>query len=162
MNLPPLLRPGRADDAAALTAVTLAAKAHWGYPARWLELWRTDGTRTGTSLVRELPSLNSESSSGTSAARLRGGALPDGRLLFAARNPGLGDELWVSERDCYTYGTFMRGDDCSGSCSGCGHYTQVVWERSRRLGCGVATCGGSSVWVCNYDPPGNVLGQAPY
>lgn len=27
-------------DAVALTAIACAAKAHWGYPARWLEGWR--------------------------------------------------------------------------------------------------------------------------
>jgi hypothetical protein len=26
----------------------------------------------------------------------------------------------------------------------------------------MATCGGTEVWVCNYDPAGNVLGQRPY
>lgn len=71
-------------------------------------------------------------------------------------------DMWVSERDCYTYGTFMQSDSCEGACVGCGHYTQVVWQRSRRLGCGFASCGDAAVWVCNYDPPGNVLGQTPY
>jgi GNAT superfamily N-acetyltransferase len=28
------------DQAAALSSIALAAKSHWGYPARWLELWR--------------------------------------------------------------------------------------------------------------------------
>jgi ribosomal protein S18 acetylase RimI-like enzyme len=30
-------KPG---DAAALTAIALAAKRHWGYPERWIEGWR--------------------------------------------------------------------------------------------------------------------------
>lgn len=76
---------------------------------------------------------------------------------------------WHEEIDCYTYGPFMRGDSCNASCvaamnaSGCGHYTQVVWRNTRRLGCGVATCSnGAEIWTCNYDPPGNYLGQEPY
>lgn len=44
----------------------------------------------------------------------------------------------------------------------CGHYTQIVWRDSRRLGCAAAACGETEVWVCNYDPPGNVLGERPY
>lgn len=44
----------------------------------------------------------------------------------------------------------------------CGHYTQVVWADSRELGCAVASCGAAQVWVCNYDPPGNYLGQRPF
>lgn len=48
----------------------------------------------------------------------------------------------------------------------CGHYTQVVWEDTAQLGCGRVYCDGSGyvkeVWVCQYDPPGNVVGQKPY
>jgi uncharacterized protein YkwD len=40
-----------------------------------------------------------------------------------------------------------------------GHFTQVVWVGTARLGCGTATCKGNRIWVCNYDPPGNVEGQ---
>ncbi len=44
----------------------------------------------------------------------------------------------------------------------CGHYTQVVWADSRTLGCAMASCGSAQVWVCNYDPPGNFVGQKPF
>jgi hypothetical protein len=52
----------------------------------------------------------------------------------------------------------------------CGHYTQVVWRHTRRVGCAIASCTGGSPlrakdWtlvVCNYDPPGTVVGQRPY
>ena len=39
-----------------------------------------------------------------------------------------------------------------------GHFTQVVWAATERVGCGVAQCNGMDVWVCNYDPPGNLEG----
>nr|QVT77466.1 pathogenesis-related protein 1 [Moniliophthora roreri] len=29
------------------------------------------------------------------------------------------------------------------------------------LGCGVADCSGTTYYVCNYNPPGNVIGQFP-
>jgi len=67
-------------------------------------------------------------------------------------------QLWVDEVADYDYD--------NNSCSGvCGHYTQVVWRDSERLGCGVSSCpglqfGGSI--VCNYSPGGNVNGQRPY
>lgn len=35
-----VLRSGRPDDAARLSAIAAAAKAHWGYPAEWLAAWR--------------------------------------------------------------------------------------------------------------------------
>jgi pathogenesis-related protein 1 len=44
----------------------------------------------------------------------------------------------------------------------CGHYTQVVWRNTRQVGCGVAQRRGRQVWVCNYDPPGNWVGERPF
>ncbi len=35
-------RRAEAEDAARLTGIAFAGKAHWGYPAEWLELWRHD------------------------------------------------------------------------------------------------------------------------
>lgn len=43
-----------------------------------------------------------------------------------------------------------------------GHYTQMIWHSSTEIGCGQATCSdGSVITVCNYNPPGNVIGQVP-
>jgi len=43
---------------------------------------------------------------------------------------------------------------------GTGHFTQVVWKGSKRLGIAKAhDKDGSSYVVANYDPPGNFLGQ---
>jgi len=43
-----------------------------------------------------------------------------------------------------------------------GHYTQMVWKGSQQIGCAKAECNGNLIIVCNYDPPGNILGQKPY
>lgn len=40
-----------------------------------------------------------------------------------------------------------------------GHFTQLVWAGSKRLGCASRRCGGGEIWVCNYDPPGNMQGD---
>lgn len=40
-----------------------------------------------------------------------------------------------------------------------GHFTQAVWRATQRVGCGLARCADGEVWVCSYDPPGNVEGQ---
>jgi pathogenesis-related protein 1 len=64
-------------------------------------------------------------------------------------------KAWVSEKANYRYD--------SNSCSArCGHYTQVIWRDTREVGCGVARDSRREVWVCNYDPPGNVVGERPY
>ncbi|XP_013915640.1 PREDICTED: peptidase inhibitor 16 [Thamnophis sirtalis] len=52
----------------------------------------------------------------------------------------------------------------------CGHYTQVVWATSERVGCGTTFCETMGVinetdmhlFVCNYQPPGNIKGRKPY
>ncbi len=64
-------------------------------------------------------------------------------------------KMWHDEEANYNY--------ANNSCKGvCGHYTQVVWKNSKKLGCAMAACGDEEVWVCNYDPPGNFVGQKPY
>lgn len=42
-----------------------------------------------------------------------------------------------------------------------GHFTQVVWKGSQKLGVGFAVSGdGNSVYiVAQYTPPGNYMGQ---
>ena len=67
--------------------------------------------------------------------------------------------LWVNEKSNY--------DSNSNTCAAgnvCGHYTQVVWENSLRLGCGKVRCDNNrgTLIICNYDPPGNYVGQRPY
>ncbi len=44
----------------------------------------------------------------------------------------------------------------------CGHYTQIVWRNTTEVGCAVARKGREEYWVCNYNPPGNYIGQRPY
>lgn len=61
-------------------------------------------------------------------------------------------DLWY--RGFATY-DFVRG----GFSQRTGHFTQVVWNDTRRLGCGTSTCQGKRIWVCNYDPPGNYRDQ---
>jgi pathogenesis-related protein 1 len=64
-------------------------------------------------------------------------------------------DVWARESRTYNY--------ASNKCRGvCGHYTQIVWSATKEVGCAVARGGGREVWVCTYDPPGNVIGQRPY
>ncbi|XP_067624468.1 uncharacterized protein [Eurosta solidaginis] len=42
---------------------------------------------------------------------------------------------------------------------GTGHFTQIVWRESRQLGVGVVTKGDTTYVVCNYNPPGNIIGS---
>ena len=62
---------------------------------------------------------------------------------------------WASEENDYDY----KSNSCR---SRCGHYTQIVWRESKEVGCGVGQSGKVQVWVCEYNPPGNVIGERPY
>uniref|UniRef100_G1LIK0 GLIPR1 like 1 n=1 Tax=Ailuropoda melanoleuca TaxID=9646 RepID=G1LIK0_AILME len=67
---------------------------------------------------------------------------------------------WFNETEFYDYDTL--------SCSkACGHYTQVVWASSYKVGCAVTMCpelGGfqTAIFVCNYGPAGNFPNKPPY
>ncbi|XP_058751540.1 pathogenesis-related protein 1A-like [Vicia villosa] len=67
-------------------------------------------------------------------------------------------KLWVDEKSDYDYD--------SNTCAAgkvCGHYTQVVWRNSVRLGCAKVSCDNGGTFItCNYDPPGNYNGEKPY
>jgi uncharacterized protein YkwD len=67
-------------------------------------------------------------------------------------------QAWYSEKK------FYKGGAVTGSnFSKIGHYTQMVWRKTKALGCGMARCkNGAVIIVANYDPPGNMLGEKPY
>lgn len=65
--------------------------------------------------------------------------------------------LWGEEEKFYDY----ESNSCADG-EVCGHYTQVVWKDTLAVGCAVPRCENSEIWVCNYDPPGNWVGEKPY
>ncbi|XP_057553996.1 peptidase inhibitor 16 [Hippopotamus amphibius kiboko] len=74
-------------------------------------------------------------------------------------------EEWHHEREHYN----LSAATCAAG-QMCGHYTQVVWAKTERIGCGAHFCEKLQgveetniyLLVCNYEPPGNVKGQRPY
>ncbi|XP_012579534.1 PREDICTED: peptidase inhibitor 16 isoform X3 [Condylura cristata] len=92
-----------------------------------------------------------------------------GENLFAITDKGvdvpLAVEEWHQERQHYN----LSAATCEPG-QMCGHYTQVVWAKTERIGCGSHFCEtlqgveetNIHLLVCNYEPPGNVKGQRPY
>lgn len=68
-------------------------------------------------------------------------------------------DSWVSEKQFYDY----ESNSCAPG-KVCGHYTQVVWADTKRVGCGRGKCdhGRGDIIICSYDPPGNWEGEWPY
>lgn len=84
-----------------------------------------------------------------------------GENLFigTAAHYGTADAVmaWAREKDKYPGGPLQ-----SSRWAAAGHYTQIVWQDTQRIGCATGQCRGKVIVVCNYDPPGNFLGQRPY
>jgi pathogenesis-related protein 1 len=83
----------------------------------------------------------------------------DGRKELRKVSPTEVIDSWGSEKSDY--------DLASNACKAgavCGHYTQIVWRDTLKVGCGMATCSNSheQVWVCHYSPAGNFVGEKPY
>ncbi|XP_006860637.1 PREDICTED: peptidase inhibitor 16 [Chrysochloris asiatica] len=92
-----------------------------------------------------------------------------GENLFAITGDSMDVQMavaeWHRESDYYNFTT--------GACQSgqmCGHYTQVVWAKTDRVGCDSHLCpklqnvedSNVHFLVCNYVPPGNVIGQKLY
>ena len=70
-------------------------------------------------------------------------------------------DLWAMRLQFYDY----VSDSCTHQSGNCDSYKQIVWANSTTLGCAKVTCfniNGFAMWVCLYDPPGNIPGEKPY
>lgn len=66
-------------------------------------------------------------------------------------------KAWESEKRLYGGGKLTESNWYDS-----GHYTQMVWRNTEDMGCAKSLCDGNMIVVCNYDPPGNYLGEKPY
>lgn len=94
-----------------------------------------------------------------------------GETIFYGRKYGTADLIpWTPEEVMSSFVVEKKYYDAqSASCEAgkeCGHYTQIVWSDSARVGCAKSLCESpderEEVWVCHYDPRGNVAGQSAY
>ncbi|MCO5613905.1 hypothetical protein L7F22_068184 [Adiantum nelumboides] len=99
------------------------------------------------------------------------------RCVFEhSHTPGMGENIAAgsgpySDQNAFVdwweeFKLYHKGEDFS---EGTGHYTQVAWTGTKKIGCGVSICPSSQLGlggtynqarfvVCEYFPPGNVIG----
>jgi Cysteine-rich secretory protein family len=91
---------------------------------------------------------------------------------------GTGENLWMGTRGAYSYESMIGGWTSeqrdfrpgvfpsvsrSGNWEDVGHYTQIVWPTTTRVGCAIASNARNDFLVCRYSPAGNVIGRpVPY
>uniref|UniRef100_A0AC35TNF2 SCP domain-containing protein n=1 Tax=Rhabditophanes sp. KR3021 TaxID=114890 RepID=A0AC35TNF2_9BILA len=63
-------------------------------------------------------------------------------------------QMWYDEVKLYNFNK-------PGFSGATGHFTQLVWKKSTKVGFGVTVANGIVYTVCQYSPPGNYLGQFP-
>ncbi|MEA1071543.1 CAP domain-containing protein [Sphingomonas sp. LY160] len=84
-----------------------------------------------------------------------------------------GENIWMGTRTGFSYATMIgqmineRRDfragafpnvSRTGKWSDVGHYTQVIWPTTTRVGCGTAANATDDFLVCRYSPRGNMPG----
>lgn len=88
-----------------------------------------------------------------------------------------GENLWMGPRRLYDYevmiGSFLeekrlfrRGGklpnlSVTGRWQDVGHYTQIIWRGTRKVGCALAEGQNYDYLVCRYFPAGNAFGKGP-
>ncbi len=88
-----------------------------------------------------------------------------------------GENLWTGTRAAYLYDEVVgmwageQSDFVNGAMLAIsrandwhrvGHYSQIVWRGTTRVGCSLASNSSDAYLVCRYAPAGNVTGQRAF
>jgi Cysteine-rich secretory protein family len=94
-----------------------------------------------------------------------GGEDPQGENLWAgtrgAYSPEEMVEGWGEEKKYFRPGRFPD-NSVTGDFADVGHYTQLMWSETDRVGCALAEGAEEEVLVCRYRTAGNVVGERPF
>jgi len=91
-----------------------------------------------------------------------------------SHRPDIGENLWMGTRGAFSFEAMVDGWSSErrdfvpgvfpavsrdGAWEKVGHYTQMVWPATTKVGCAVASNATSDFLVCRYSPAGNVMGR---
>ena len=90
---------------------------------------------------------------------------PQGENLWAGTRGAYAPEEmvdgWIEEKGHFRPGRFPDNSK-TGDFADVGHYTQLMWRDSDRVGCALAASAEEEVLVCRYRTAGNVVGEVPF
>jgi hypothetical protein len=70
-------------------------------------------------------------------------------------------DLWIEEKKHYRPGIFPAVSR-TGDLDDVGHYTQLMWAETGRVGCAVSDSDDYEILVCRYRQAGNVIGERAF
>lgn len=89
---------------------------------------------------------------------------PEGENLWAGTRGAYPVEAmvdaWIREKRYFKMGSFPN-NSTTGNVADVGHYTQLIWRDTKKIGCAVATGTIEDVLVCRYISAGNYRGETP-
>jgi hypothetical protein len=151
-----------------------AAQDAGQFPARMLAAQNAARTQVGVAPLTWDPAL------GQAAAAYAAQLALTNSFQHSDRHarPGIGENLWMGTRGYYSYEAMIAGwaserrdfvpgvfpsVSRSGNWENVGHYTQMVWPTTTRVGCALASNAQNDFLVCRYSPAGNIDGRTvPY
>lgn len=90
---------------------------------------------------------------------------PQGENLWAGTRGYYSPEamvgLWIEEKQHYRPGVFPNNSR-TGNLEDVGHYTQLMWRDTARVGCALSSNAADDFLVCRYSAAGNVMGERPF
>jgi hypothetical protein len=90
---------------------------------------------------------------------------PQGENLWLGTRASYSPEemvgMWVEEKRDFKAGVFPDNSR-TGNLEDVGHYTQLMWRDTAKVGCAKSGNDENEVLVCRYATAGNVIGERPF
>jgi hypothetical protein len=92
-----------------------------------------------------------------------GSAKGEGENLAGGQSAATAPGQWYEEKPLFDVASNKSGfNGTNPDWVNWGHYTQMMWSATTKIGCGTAPGPQFQITSCRYSPPGNFDGQLPY